>query len=454
MSAPTTATTSVPTPAGAASTTSSGRVASALAGTGSSSTAAHDASERRQAARALLASPLMTADSHSESLALVRRHAPALKQMFATWLGYPLVVESTFARLVKTPLSADTPPRPALRRTGQAFTPRTYAYLSLLCAGLLAPGTGEQVLISNLVEQVRADAVTAGLSVDDSFNESRHLVQAIETLLAWGVLTETDGTVAAWGARGEQALLDVHRAVLPHLLTGPLAQLTEPAPLLEATAAPGAEQPRRSLRRKLVENPLVRREELTDAERDVLSRERTELTRVLEDNFGLTLEVRAEGALAYDADGELTDVSFPAAGTVKHAALLLLSALADDLRASAVSTVDVDGRSVPGVLAPWEMVEHNTNLLITQYGSAFSAAYVTEPERLRTEAVALLDALSLTLSRPDGLHIHPASGRYRPEPHRAPARTRAARRLADTGPAPDALFDSPTDPTTPEQDSR
>lgn len=421
---------------------------------GASSTAAHDATERQQAARALLLTPLLTASRQPEHLALVRRHAPALKQMFASVLGYQLVTESGFARLIKAPLSADTDPRPALRSTGQEFTPRTYTYLALLCAGLLSGSTGEQVLLSALVEQVRADAVTAGLSVDDSFGESRHLVQAIVLLLKWGVLTETDGTVAAWGARQEEALLDVHRPLLPHLLTGSLTDLTDPRQLLDATGrtAAGPEQPRRSLRRKLVENPLVRREDLTDAERGVLSRERTELTRVLEDNFGLTLEVRAEGALAYDVDGELTDIPFPGTGTVRHVALLLVNALADDLKATADTTVDIGGRTVPGALAPWELVEQNVGLLLTQHGAAFSAQYVEDPARLRTEAIAMLDALSLTRSTPAGLALHPVTARYRPEPHRAPARTRAARRLTGsaTGEEPDTLFaatDPATDPT-------
>src|SRR5205085_4926348 len=111
---------------------------------------------------------------------------------------------------------------------------------------------------------------------------------AIQLLVDWGVLTETEGTVTSWGLRQEEALLDVHRALLPHLLAGSLADVTDPAVVTDPQwrSQPGPEQPRRSLRRKLVENPLVRREDLTDAERDVLSRERTELARVLEDTFG------------------------------------------------------------------------------------------------------------------------------------------------------------------------
>ena len=109
------------------------------------------------------------------------------------------------------------------RRAGAGvFTPRTSAYLPLAWVGLLAPDAAEQVLLSGLVEQLRADAATAGLTVDDTLGERRNLVAAIQLLLEWGVLVETDGTVAGWGERKEEALLTVTRGLLPHLLARPL----------------------------------------------------------------------------------------------------------------------------------------------------------------------------------------------------------------------------------------
>ena len=78
-------------------------------------TAGLDAGERRIAARHLLSSPILTAARQPGKLDLVRRHASALKSMFATQLGYALVVESSFARLVKAPLPASAPVRPARR---------------------------------------------------------------------------------------------------------------------------------------------------------------------------------------------------------------------------------------------------------------------------------------------------------------------------------------------------
>src|SRR5271165_3983799 len=89
----------------------------------------------------------------------LRRHATALKAMFASELGYALIVESSFARLVKAPLPASAPVRPARRATDDSpFTAATYVHLALACAAQLAPGVGEQILISALVDQIRAMA--------------------------------------------------------------------------------------------------------------------------------------------------------------------------------------------------------------------------------------------------------------------------------------------------------
>lgn len=395
-------------------------------------TAEHDASQRRAAARTLLARPLLTSRRHPAELALVRRHALALKATFSRVLGYHLIVETSFARLVKAPLSPDGPPRTARRAEGPAFTPQTYALFALACAALLAPGTGEFVLISSLVEQIRADAATAEVTLQDSPAENRRLSQALGLLIEWGVLSETDGSVQAWAERKEEGVLAVHRSLLPHLLTRPLRDVTS----LEALWAEPEEpaEPRRSLRRRLVENPLVRREDLSDAERDVLSRERSELTRLLDEHFGLTLEVRAEGVLAYDTEGALSDVEFPGPGTVRQAALLLCDALIDLGRPTAGVTVELGDQDVPGMLVAWTVVAEEVAHLAERHHRAWSGALVADPEQLQSQVIALLESLSLARSAPAGLLVHAAVARYRPDPHTAEP-SRAMRRLHDLPPA-------------------
>ncbi|WP_326726378.1 TIGR02678 family protein [Streptomyces phaeochromogenes] len=404
------------------------------------STAQHEAAERRLAARTLLACPVLTSQRQPDELAVVRRHSAALRSAFAKLLGYHLIVETSFARLVKTPPSPDSPLRPVQRGDSPPFTPQTYALFSLACAALLTPGTGEWLLISSLVEQVRADTASAGIELRDTPSENRRLVQAVGLLIDWGVLTETDGSLSAWSERREEGVLQIHRPLLPHVLPRPLRNVTSLADLT-AQLPSGASEPRRSLRRRLVENPLVKREELPEDERDVLSRERSELTRLLEEHFGLTLEVRAEGALAYDTEGTLSDVAYPGPGTVRQAALLLTDALTDLARPAAGHHVPGAAADVPGLLTPWDTVRSELDGLASRYARAWAGAYIADPARLQKEVVALLESMSLARSLPEGLVLHPAAARYRPEPQAQP--TRAARRLADT--PPDAASAPPSD---------
>lgn len=371
-------------------------------------TLAQDADTRRSLARLLLTHPILTTARYADEVALVRRHATALKSMFAGQLGYPLIIESTFARLVKDIPDPAAPPRP-LRRVSddRPLTARGYVHLALVCAALLAPGTGEQILISALVDQVRADAADQSLMITDAVADRRQLVAVLSLLIDWGILTEADGSVVAWGERSQdEALLSINRAVLAHVLPGQLYRYETPA----ASLVPADDdQPRRRLRRKLVEHPVLLRQDLTDAELDVLSRERTDLTRQLYENFGLVLEVRAEGVLAYDPAGELTDIEFPGGGTLKQAALLLLDELITSL------TPESGGPTAGPVVVPWETVDTNLARVLNRHHRAgWRADYRSDPDLLRDDIVSLLSALSLVDRTERGLMIMPVAARYRP----------------------------------------
>jgi uncharacterized protein (TIGR02678 family) len=378
------------------------------------STAGIDAGERRIAARHLLASPILTAAHQPAELDLVRHHATALKAMFANQLGYALIVESGFARLVKAPLPTSAPVRPARRTTDDSpFTPATYVHLSLACAALLAPGVGEQILISALVDQIRADAAEQGITVTDGIGDRRQLVTALRHLTAWGVIAETDGSLAAWGERAEaEALLSINRALLVHLLPNPLHQYAT-AP--DTWSQPAPEQPRRRLRRRLVENPALFRAELSADELDALSRDRHEVARHLDENFGLVLEVRAEGVLAYDPAGTLTDLDFPGSGSAKQAALLLLDELTTTLQPSPESAVLVDGNPLPGAFAPWPLVDDVLATLRSRYRSVWKDSYKESPGALRGDVVELLTALRLAQAQDAGLAVFPFAARYQPQ---------------------------------------
>jgi len=383
-------------------------------------TSAHDAAERRIAARALLLTPVLTVDRHPDTMRLVRRHGPALRALFATQLGYTLVVESTFARLLKAPPEPGFPARPARRADRQPFTARSYVHLCLVGAALLAPSAGEQVLLSALIEQVRADAAGLGLEIPDTLPERRSLVAALDLLVRWGVLAETDGSTTGWAERQDEALLTVHRPLLPYLLTGPLPPEADAAALL---APVGDDQPRRRLRRLLVEHPVVPRAALDPETADVLSRERREVGRQLDEHFGLVLEARAEGVLAHDPEASLSDLSFPGTGTVRQAALLLVEHLAIE-HLPDPDARDATGGHPPWVDVPWPAVDDTLAGLLTRYGRGWERRLREDPAALRGEVLGLLASLSLVTVTADGVRVHAVAARYRAEVthHRAAPR--------------------------------
>ncbi|MFE6864521.1 TIGR02678 family protein [Nocardia sp. NPDC057668] len=364
-------------------------------------TRSHDAAALREAARALLRTPIVTAARTPDTLALIRRHATPLRTMFNAQLGYQLTVEASFARLAKLPPEHQAPNRVIARRAGTPFGARTYTLVAMACSALLAPGVGTQILVSQLVAQIRSDAAEQGISFSDSISDRRQLVAALTALIDWGVLTETDGTVAQWSDRdGEEALLTVCRPVLPFLLVRPIGPNATPSDILE----PESSAPRRRLRRRLTEDPVVLRADLSPEEVDVLSRERSQLTRLLAENFGLTLEVRAEGALAYDPADSLSDIEFPGSGSLKQAALLLIGALLDQSADNPAEDREFS----------WATVDSALTTLVEQHSRAWRAEYADSISVLRSDVVALLGALRLATPSEHGLRLHAPVARYRP----------------------------------------
>jgi hypothetical protein len=51
--------------------------------------------------------------------------------------------------------------------------------------------------------------------------------------------------------------------------------------------------------------------------------------------------------------------------------------------------------------------------ILDRYGTAFGAAWHADPERLRTEAVALLVRFGAVVAVPGGVLVRPVAGRYR-----------------------------------------
>jgi uncharacterized protein (TIGR02678 family) len=317
--------------------------------------------ERRRAIRGLLVAPLVTPDGPDAALfSLVRRHAAFLKEWFAHHAGFSLTVRPELVRLHKTPADLSDGTRPACDPlSGQPFDRRRYV---LLCLALAALERSErQTTLGRLAEHIAglvaadrhlsAHGVTFSL---DSADDRRALVHVLRWLLRVGALRRVQGDEERFLRDRSDVLYGIGRPVLAHLLAvrkspSLVAATDVPARLAAIAAEPLAATPEArnrqikvALGRRLLDDPVVYLTHLADDERAYLERQRGHLLPDLERATGLEPEVRAEGLLLADLDGDATDVGLPEEGTEGHLTLLLATHLAERLRADAAFSTTLD----------------------------------------------------------------------------------------------------------------
>ena len=303
--------------------------------------ARHRDQERRDALRALLMRPLMTA-AHAD-FAAVRRHADDLREWFAHQTGWILHVERDCARLYK---------RPADLRDGTRGAPdferRRYVLFCLACAALeradpqiTLRALGERLLVLAAEPELAACGFAFTLEAQ---HERRDLVGVCRTLLELGVLHRVAGDEDAFVARSGDALYDVQRRVLASLLAATRGPSTWPAgsapDSLDARLAalvdeytPDSDDGRRTamrqhLARRLLDDPVVYFDELDAEMRAYFQNQRGPLAARLCEASGLAPEQRAEGLALVDESGDLTDTAMTAEGTASHDTLLVAEYLA------------------------------------------------------------------------------------------------------------------------------
>lgn len=304
--------------------------------------ARHRDQERRDALRALLMRPLMTA-AHPDFVA-VRRHADDLREWFAHQAGWILHVERDCARLYKWPADLHDATRGA-----PDFERRRYVLFCLACAAL--ERADPQITLRTLGERLLVLAAEPEL-IECSFSftleaqhERRDLVGVCRTLLELGVLHRVAGDEDAFVARSGDALYDVQRRVLAGLLAATRGPSTWPAgsapDSLDARLAalideytPNSDEGRRTamrqhLVRRLLDDPVLYFDELDADMRAYLQNQRGPLAARLCDASGLVPEQRTEGLALVDESGDLTDIAMPAEGTASHVTLLVAEYLAD-----------------------------------------------------------------------------------------------------------------------------
>jgi uncharacterized protein (TIGR02678 family) len=322
--------------------------------------------EREEVARGLrllLATPLISERAAPDVFDLVRRRREPIAKWFDYYCGWHLQVEPRlgYVRLVKVRAQTD-PSRPARRaRSGRApFDRRRYTLLCLVAAELLAaPVTTIGLLADKITQATAADPLIDGFDTSVR-GERMAYVDVLRMLESFGAIEVVDGDTEAFvGSETAKVLYRVDTTLLMRLLAAPngpsqfslppeeiplrfeelLAALRRERRYGEAPdaahAADGASDVQRnlwlrhSIFRRLVDDPVVYREDLSAAELAYMSSPTgRQLLRRAAEQGGFLLEERAEGALFVDPDGFATDSKFPDdSSNAKVAALLLLDVI-------------------------------------------------------------------------------------------------------------------------------
>lgn len=358
-----------------------------------------DAARAKLCARVLLRRSLIRSGGpDGELLPIMYRHRHVLQRLFALYLGYQLRIERRFARLYKT---SDT----GTGRGISEFSPRSYVYLTLTLAALVE--AGQQLLLSQLVSDIRGAAAEAGISVSDERVEMRALSLALRHLVGIGILEEIEGTVAAVAhEHSAEALITVDMELLGLMA----ARLRFIDPRSQDTTSPQAATVAQDVgiesHRRLVEDPVLLYSDLAADEAEYLRAHQREESYWLDRYFGLQAETRSEGIAVIDPDGYLTDLPFPAGSTVARMALLALEPLTGMSEHTAQGRCLVTERQIRDVCAD----------LCDRYPKAWAKA-----ERANIDALAsrVTDTLLETgLGRRTGdrqVALLPAADRWQPQ---------------------------------------
>ena len=194
-------------------------------------------------------------------------------------------------------------------------------------------------------------------------------------------------------------------------MAAPIGSCARPEDVVDVTSVPSAAGGARvAIRRRLVEQPVMSVIDLTEEQQGWWRRNREREREWFQQKLGLDLELRAEGAIAIDPSGDLSDLTFPAAGSAKHFALLLVAELVDMLRAE--ERAELDGIAWARLAA--STVRQAGDRVFAAWRRGLRKDHRENPDAVFDEALGILSAVGL-LRRDDGaVLIHAAAARFAP----------------------------------------
>ncbi|GGT44410.1 hypothetical protein GCM10010254_74420 [Streptomyces chromofuscus] len=354
-----------------------------------------------------------------ELIEAVHRHLPALRRLLAR-VGCTVTVEPDLVRMHKA----------AGLRCGRIRQGASPEGMWLWLTAAVLESMPPKAKLGQVVAAARAAAAEVEIPVTQSRAELHALHAGLRMLCDRGVLEEVDGRIEALleGQEDPPVLLRVHHTRLLHLLPRDVAVdehgqwLADPADdaqgWLEQLPRPG--DPGVRVCAMLADQAVVHACDLDPDERHWISVRLADDGAAVAEAFGLRLEHRMEGAAfvmpeeALCAGGLLGPFRFPhrqrnGAGTVRHAALLLIDCL--------TAEGERDGTMAPGpgwCGAPAAVVVDRLGEMAARH-TGWAGEYRAQPARLADHVQGLLEQADL-LRVTDGYEawwwLSPAAARW------------------------------------------
>lgn len=377
----------------------------------------------KNAARHLLQNPLTCVEQHAEQFSIIRRHELMLDRWFTQRLGYRLHVSSSTARLFKATIVPHRPVMVAPTSTGRAMNQRECVLLSLILAAVAA---GPRVIsLRDLIDDVRTAAADAQVTLTNEAIERRAFIIALKWMIQAGLAKELHEHIDRYEHdESADAILEIDPDRVGLLPLAVLGRADTAADLLNR------DERRVSLRQwvraQLVENSAVYEQDMLDHEWKELRRRVGEEVGMLDQMFGLHLEIRAEGFAAIDASGKLSDRLFPTTGTTSHAALLFIDWLCAQPASASVRHVDSamsvsdqkqyatveEGSDAHTITVTLQEARLAFDQLAQQHSRHWSKAKVAHLNSFLHEVLDLLQDLRLVVMTDERISPLPAAARF------------------------------------------
>jgi uncharacterized protein (TIGR02678 family) len=158
---------------------------------------------RRACAHALLNRPWITKDSDAELFYWIKDQYTELRDWFAEYTGFLLILTRTMAKLDKAPLTA----QPWMGIEGFREV-RDYTFFTYALWFLEGKTELDQFVLTDIVEQVSEQMGAAGISVDwENYQHRLSMVRALKKLRKLEVLVHIDGDETDWAHSGQKNVL-------------------------------------------------------------------------------------------------------------------------------------------------------------------------------------------------------------------------------------------------------